>query len=90
MNVDTMVFGEFKEKLQRCARSLDEASNTLLQNVRRAGASLEGKQYSLSVQETNASCKIIDTSVENLSELKKYIEKLEEYVNEYLSCKYEG
>ena len=90
INVDTQVFEEFKNNLKRCSLSLTETSNTLSQNVKLAGESLAGRQYALSVQETDASCKIIDASVENLEILGRYLGKLEEHVKTYLNCKYEG
>lgn len=90
IHVDTEIFSELKEKLRQCSRSLTETSNTLSQNVKSAGEYLAGRQYSLSVQETDASCKIVDASVENLEILGRYLGKLEEHVNTYLSCKYEG
>lgn len=90
IHIETEIFADLKENLKYCSRLLDDAANTLKQNVRVAGESLDGMQYSLSVQETDASCKIVDASVENLEILDKFLGKLEEHVNTYLSCKYEG
>jgi len=90
IHVETEIFAELKDKLKNCYQMLDDSANTLKQNVRVAGDSLEGNQYSLSVQETDASCKVITASVENMKSLEEHLGKLEEHVNTYLSCKYEG
>lgn len=90
MDVDTKVFDSLRNDLRVNRRSLSDASLSMSSAVKSAGQSLAGKQYSLSVQETEASCKIIDASAKNLSILEDYINRLEADVNAYLKCKYNG
>ena len=90
MDVDTKVFDSLRNDLRANRRSLNDASLSMSSAVKSAGQSLEGRQYSLSVQETEASCKIIDASAKNLSILEDYINRLEADVNAYLKCKYNG
>lgn len=90
MDVDTKVLNYLQNDLRTCQKSLGGASRNLSSSVSSAGQSLEGKQYSLSVQETESSCKIIDASTNNLSSLEDYLSRLEADVNDYLKCKYKG
>lgn len=90
MDVDIRIFEYIKGHLNSCGNRLSFASSALSGAVSSAGQSLEGRQYSLSVQETNASRAIIDASVENLSLMKDYMDRLESDVNEYLKCTYQG
>lgn len=90
MDVDTKVLNYLQNDLRVCQKSLGSASRDLSGSVSNAGQSLEGKQYSLSVQETESSCKIIDASANNLSSLEDYLSRLEADVNAYLKCKYKG
>lgn len=90
MNVDTRVLESLRLYLRDCSNSLDGACNDLESFVIRANQTLEGQQYSISVDETKMSCKIINSSINNLSSLMNYLERLENDVNDYLSCKYRG
>ena len=90
MEVDTKVLDFIQKDLRACQKALLNAAGNLSNAVALAGQSLEGRQYSLSQQETNASCQIVDASAENLSILEDYISRLETDVNEYLKCKYTG
>lgn len=90
MEVDTRILHNIQNELRSCRKSLSGASSKMTSAVSNAGQSLEGKQYSLSVQETSASCKIIDASAGNLSSLEDYLGRLEADVNAYLKCKYKG
>ena len=90
MDVDTTILREIEFSLYNCRNRFQEAEATITENVRRAGYSLEGRQYSLSVQETKASCEIIMTSADNLRRLEDHVNRLGQAVNEYLKCKYGG
>lgn len=90
MEVDTKVLDAIRNALGLCRSVLNGASNDLKTAVTSAGQSLEGKQYSLSVQETDASCRIVDASANNISSLSDYIARLKEDVEGYLKCKYRG
>lgn len=90
MEVDTKVLDAIRNALGSCRSSLNGASNDLKTAVTNAGLSLEGRQYSLSVQETEASCGIVDASAKNLASLDDYVGRLKEDVECYLKCKYRG
>ena len=70
-----------------CLRS---SADTLQNEVRRAGESLEGRQYSLSVEASNASCEIVSACASNTDEVGKYLLRLQSHVDEYMRCKYRG
>jgi hypothetical protein len=89
MEVDTRLLDELKAYITNCQTQLGYASSGMTSAVAAAGNSLEGKQYSLSVEETNASCGIINASANNLLILSQYLDRLNEQVQEYLRCKYE-
>ena len=90
MEVDTRVLEELRAHISTCQNYLGGASSSMMSAVITAGNSLEGKQYSLSVEETNASCGIIDASANNLQILSQYLDLLNDQVQQYLECKYEG
>lgn len=90
MDIDTKVLNTIQNDLRTCEKLLSGASSDLTNSVSSAGENLEGRQYTLAVQETEASCKIIDASATNLSILAEYLSRLEADVNAYLKCKYRG
>ena len=90
MNVDTETLYELQNDLKLCRNAMDSATGYISREVSYAGNTLEGRQYSLSVEETNAACAIISASEDNLSALEKYLDKLQEAVEEYLKCVYGG
>lgn len=90
MNVDTKAFASLRNDIDICQKRLQDASNSLNYAVSAAGQSLEGRQYSLSVEETQAACAVIDASVSNLSQMEMHLSRLEAHVMAYLNCKYNG
>ena len=90
MYVDTKLFDHIRESLGACAGQLRSSADTLQNEVRRAGESLEGRQYSLSVEASNASCEIVSACASNADEVGKYLSRLQSHVDEYIRCKYRG
>lgn len=90
INVDTSIFSELNYYLNILKNNLQSASMELAEAVALAGASLEGKYYSLTVEETEQACKIINASVENIYLMQQYLNDLEDYANKYLECTYDG
>ena len=88
MCVETSTLLSIASKLESCSRTLDAASNNLKNDVNRAGYSLEGRQYSLSVEATDSTCEIANACSSNLCATASYLKDLERAVNKYLSCKY--
>lgn len=89
MAVDTAVFDDVNNTLSKCRSKLLESSDELLRFVDTAGQSLKGRQYALSVQETNATCTIVTASADNIELIKEHLVLLKEIVEEYLGCIYE-
>ena len=55
-----------------------------------AGYALEGAQYSLTVSETDAACRVMEESAESMFSLSDYIDELCSYIESYLGCTYNG
>lgn len=90
MNIDTNVFHLLRISLQNGAGVLENATSSVSSEVSRAGHYLEGEQYEYAVEEVKASCASIGVTVSNISAMITYVNSLEDYVNEYLGCKYNG
>lgn len=90
MDVDTERIELIRVDLKKCSNYLVNSANRLSHDVNVAGQSLEGRQYSLSVQETSASCNILDETTKNITKLDNHLIRLEEIVKKYLTCVYNG
>lgn len=90
MDVETGALAEIKGNVDSAARMLIGAAGQLSSEVINAGQNLEGRQYSLSVAETQQAEKVVEGACENMYRLSKHLDNLSKLVAEYLKCKYKG
>lgn len=90
INVDSKVLKELANGLKGCRKKMTEASSSMRSFNRSMSSQLEGNQYNLSEEATNASCAKIDASCDDLGALTVFLENLAKHVEEYNTCKYTG
>lgn len=90
VNVTTECLIDVADGLNRSANALYEASESARRFVSNAGQALAGAQYSLSVSETEAACRVMEESASSMIALSEHITELNTYIEEYLSCTYSG
>ena len=85
MDVSAEDLALVREHLSLCSRAFSTATQRVIDYTKVAQ-----DKYSLSKETNDKSIEILEYTAKNINLLAIHLNKLEEYVKEYLSCKYEG
>ena len=90
INVDTAVFERLLWQLRDNKSKMEETLSTFEKYMREAGKHWQGDLYEIAQDVIVAFRKAIDVTEENIEKMRDYITRLNEHVDKYLSCQYEG
>lgn len=89
VNVNTDFLDDLSQVLYWEAQTLETGSQEMCDYTKNASATLEGRQYSLSVSETDRVSNAMYDATTNMRKLASYTANLSEYIKEYLKCTYD-
>lgn len=86
--VDTDFLDELSRELYRESQTLETGAQEMHDYTQSASATLEGRQYLLSVAETKQVCTVVQEATENMKHLAAYASNLSNHIQKYLKCTY--
>ena len=90
VKVNTEFLDDLSAALYREAQILEEGSREMHEYTQNASATLEGRQYSLSVSKTKQVCDAVYETTVNMRNLAVYLSNLSDHIQDYLNCTYNG
>ena len=88
MCIDYETLCEIESKLIDISRNLSVSADTMLDALRKCDGFLSGNQFEKACQTTITCSDVSKKTVENISEMLKYIAKLKECLEIYSGCGY--
>ncbi len=85
MDVAARDLASVREHLSLCSRAFSTATQRIEEYSKNAD-----EKYNMSKQTNQKTTEILGASAQSINRLAIHLSRLEEYVMEYLSCKYEG
>ena len=90
VHINTDNLDDIQNELMSCRHNLADAADAIVNDVRFAGNFLEGNQYDLSVSKAREAYENIEQSVQDISNIEDYLDRLKDHIIKYSECMYEG